>query len=173
MNITTILLFLLPFIMATDINDSSRSFDIEAKSKAADEDIMFVLIFFQDFEEQLPNYTSYMIKNHIKFPQDVADYYYHLVGLPSTADIQSDVVSYFPFTQFHTFATAFPWYSSMLTKAGMSRFYLPEDFITPTETEVPTSVSSSSVVPATKAKNHAPTLLIPLGMMVLANLLLL
>lgn len=165
MNTILALLFLLRLCISTDV---------EAKAKAADEDIGFVLYFFQDFEEQMPEYTSYMMQNHITFPQHVADYYYHLVGLPSTADLQPDVISYFPFTQFHTFVTAFPWYSSILSKANMTRFYLPEDFITPTASQttmIPNNGSSSALT--TRSKNHGSTLFVPLGgLCILVNLLI-
>ncbi|KAL3232646.1 hypothetical protein RNJ44_04562 [Nakaseomyces bracarensis] len=116
----------------------------------------------------MPEYTSYMIQNHLTFPQDVADYYNHLAFLPSTADLESDIIRYFPFTPFQTFVTAFPWYTSILSKAGKPRMYLPEDFITQAEAEQTTSISTVSnnntAKPSnTGSTNKASKLIIPLG----------
>lgn len=101
-----------------------------ARAAAAEADMTFFTIFFDDFNANLASYTSYMNGNNMQLPQEFVNYYYHLAGLPSTANLEADLASSFPFTPFQTFITKFPWYSSLLTDASASTLYLPQYFIT-------------------------------------------
>lgn len=95
---------------------------------AAEADMPFFTAFLDDFDVNLPKYTSYMMQNHITLPQAVADYYYHLAPLATDIDLQSDIAKTFPFTEFQTFISAFPWYSSLLSQVGASTLFVPADF---------------------------------------------
>lgn len=134
--------------------DSSNN-DIIARSKAADYDMAFFVAFLTHFDSNIASYTSYMIKNHITLPQGIANYYNHLATLPDDGDLAADIVSTFPFTQFQTFITAFPWYSSLLQDGGITTMYLPEYFMTASDLSSNSSIatsmaSSASIVPNTQ-----------------------
>lgn len=101
-----------------------------AQAAAAEADVTFFTIFFDDFNSNLASYTSYMNANNMQLPQEFVNYYYHLAGLPSSADLEADLASSFPFTPFQTFITKFPWYSNLLMEASASTLYLPQYFIT-------------------------------------------
>ncbi|CAI4046143.1 hypothetical protein N7582_003739 [Saccharomyces uvarum] len=135
---------------------SSADENTLARSAAADADMAFFMAFLDDFETAFPQYTSYMMQNHLTLPQAVADYYYHIADLASTANLESDIAQSFPFTQFETFITAFPWYTSLLEKASATTIYLPQHFLTddtqPSETS---SVYSSQTASTSIAKSTA------------------
>lgn len=105
----------------------------QLRSNAASVDIAFFTAFLEDFNDNFDKYTSIMNQNKVTLPQEVANYYYHLAPLPSTVDLQSDIAVNFPFTEFKSFITKFPWYSSLLTEGHITDFYLPSDFISHTE----------------------------------------
>lgn len=134
---------------------STSDDDTFARSAAADADMAFFMEFLNDFDTAFPQYTSYMMQNHLTLPQAVADYYYHMVDLTSTADLQSDIAQSFPFTQFQTFITGFPWYTSLLNKASATTIYLPQHFITD-ETEA-TMTNSSYISQTSSASNSIPS----------------
>ncbi|CAL9736814.1 A-factor barrier protein 1 [Monosporozyma servazzii] len=96
------------------------------RNAAAEADMPFFEAFLNDFDVNLAQYTSYMMQNHITLPQAIADYYYHLAPMATDIDLQSDIAQTFPFTEFQTFVTAFPWYSSLLSDSGVSTIYLPD-----------------------------------------------
>ncbi|CCD24993.1 Afb1p NDAI_0E01770 [Naumovozyma dairenensis CBS 421] len=121
---------------------------VSARSEAANVDMPFFMAFLDDFGSQLPQYTSYMAQNHFTLPQAIADYYYHIAFLPDTADLQADIANTFPFNQFQTFITAFPWYSSLLSHASVSTIYLPEDFIENTAINNASIIQTSSSLDA-------------------------
>ena len=100
----------------------------QIRSMAAEQDLSFFSAFLSDFGSNYQSYTSYMAENSMRLPQEVMDYYNHLAQLPQTADLQQDIASSFPFTQFQTFVTEFPWYTSLLEDAGASTIYMPEYF---------------------------------------------
>ncbi|CAI5101102.1 BTE_HP_G0109140.mRNA.1.CDS.1 [Saccharomyces cerevisiae] len=146
--------FLISHSFAAKTLTSSSNDDTLARSAAADADMAFFMEFLNDFDTAFPQYTSYMMQNHLTLPQPVADYYYHMVDLASTADLQSDIAQSFPFTQFQTFITAFPWYTSLLNKASATTIYLPQHFITG-ETEA-TMTNSSYASQKNSVSNSVP-----------------
>ncbi|CAI4045809.1 hypothetical protein SKDZ_12G0940 [Saccharomyces kudriavzevii ZP591] len=156
---------LVSYCYGTKITTSSSNRDTSARSAAAGADMAFFMEFLNDFDTAFPQYTSYMMQNRLTLPQAVADYYYHMAALGSTADLQSDIAQSFPFTQFQTFITAFPWYTSLLNKASVTTIYLPQHFITddtqPTMTNSSyasqTSSNSRSIVSSTVNANQSIT----------------
>ncbi|CCF58863.1 hypothetical protein KAFR_0F02660 [Kazachstania africana CBS 2517] len=102
-----------------------------ARQEAAKADMAFFMVFLEDFQINYDSYTSYMIDNHVTLPQAVANYYFRL-ELDSTveANLLSDIAYTFPFTQFQSFITRFPWYSSLLADAGATTMCLPEYYVT-------------------------------------------
>ncbi|KOG97754.1 Afb1p DI49_3569 [Saccharomyces eubayanus] len=132
---------------------SSADENTLARSAAADADMPFFLAFLEDFETAFPQYTSYMMQNHLTLPQAVADYYYHIADLASTANLESDIAQSFPFTQFKTFITAFPWYTSLLEKASATTIYPPQHFLTDDTQPSETSSAYSSRTASTSTEN--------------------
>lgn len=131
-------------VYGSGLNARDDTNDASLRSMAADADLNFFLAFISNFEQDLTQYKTFMAKNHITLPQAVANYYYRLITLPQTADLEADIASTFPFTDFKTFITAFPWYSSLLSDASASTIYLPEDFQTlQVTTSITGSISSS------------------------------
>ena len=102
--------------------------DAQMRSMAAEQDFSFFSAFLSDFGGNYQSYTSYMAENNMRLPQGVMDYYNHLAQLPSTANLEEDIASSFPFTEFQTFVTEFPWYSSLLEEAGATTIFLPAYF---------------------------------------------
>ncbi|CAI4034977.1 hypothetical protein SMKI_12G1140 [Saccharomyces mikatae IFO 1815] len=148
-------LFLVGFLVSHSYGantiTASSSDDTFARSAAAAADMAFFVEFLGDFNTAFPQYTSYMMQNHLTLPQAVADYYYHMADLASTVDLQSDIAQSFPFTQFQTFITAFPWYTSLLDKASAATIYLPQHFIT--DDKQPAMTNSSYVDQAFSGSN--------------------
>lgn len=116
-------------LAAIALSQSTAKPDEGARSSAAEADLPFLTVFAEDLNSNLPAYTSFMASNDMTLPQAVADYYFHLMQLSQTADLQKDVASSFPFTQFQTFVTNFPWYDSLLQRASVSTLYVPQDFV--------------------------------------------
>ena len=123
-----------------------------AKQEAAAADLQFFIEFLDDFNVNLVSYTSYMNEAKMTLPQDVANYYYHLKSVTETTQLLDDLATSFPFTEFKTFITAFPWYSSILSEASATDFYVPDDFITQ-QAEVPVT---SSIAPSTGQVTRPP-----------------
>ena len=115
---------------------------LSLRSEAAKYDMPFFTAFLDDFDTNLEKYTSYMMKNHITLPQAIADYYYHLAPITTDIDLESDIAQTFPFTEFHTFVTIFPWYSSLLKDADLTTLYLPDDFLTTNTANLTTAITS-------------------------------
>ncbi|SMN18821.1 similar to Saccharomyces cerevisiae YLR040C Putative protein of unknown function [Maudiozyma saulgeensis] len=127
--LSTVLLFTL-FTLINSVTASTISDDQYLyRSMAEEKDFKFFIAFLNDFDTNYPSYTSYMIENKLKLPQQVADYYNHLAKLPSTIDLELDIINSFPYTEFQTFVTNFPWYSSLLKQGDITTMYLPRDFI--------------------------------------------
>lgn len=114
------------------------------RNEAAKADMPFFEAFLNDFDVNLPQYTSYMMQHHITLPQAIADYYYHLAPMATDIDLQSDIAQTFPFTEFQTFVTVFPWYSSLLSDAGVSTIYLPDYYKSIKVNAVTTSAEAPS-----------------------------
>ncbi|CAL9728384.1 A-factor barrier protein 1 [Monosporozyma unispora] len=134
------------FILALGKADAQNAVD-PLRNEAAKDDMSFFTAFLNDFDVNLAKYTSYMMQHHITLPQAVADYYYHLAPMTTDIDLQSDIAQTFPFTEFQTFVTVFPWYSSLLSNAGVSTIYLPDYY----KTMKVSAHASSSVTPSTKS----------------------
>lgn len=117
----TIFLFVVN-VLADDVAD------YQYRSMAESKDFNFFMAFLNDFDKNFPVYTSYMVANKLKLPQQVADYYNHLAILPSTVNLEDDIINSFPYTEFQTFVTNFPWYTSLLKEGNITTMYLPRDF---------------------------------------------
>lgn len=120
--------------------------DFQYRSMAESKDFNFFMAFLDDFDQNFPVYTSYMVANKLKLPQEVADYYNHLAKLPSTANLEEDIINSFPYTEFQTFVTNFPWYTSLLKEGDITTMYLPRDFgsVSVTQGQSTTSSNQSS-----------------------------
>ncbi|QLL30512.1 hypothetical protein HG536_0A03300 [Torulaspora globosa] len=131
-----------------------------ARASAAQANLPFYTVCLADINTNMPAYSSYMVDNNRQLPPAVANYYFHAVTLASTADLEADIANSFPFTEFQTFITQFPWYDSLKQKASVSTVYLPQDFMT---SSIPTSGRQTTVTAATttgqtaSSDNHSAT----------------
>lgn len=131
------------------------------RSDAARADISFFSVFLQDFKSNMDSYTSYLGAHDKTMPQEVADYYYHIAKLPNSADLEKDIASSLPFSQFRTFIADFPWYSTLLSKAHKTSMMLPQDFAAKEASHgsISPSVhprsSSKSVTSVSSSKSHS------------------
>lgn len=129
-----------------------------ARGEAAAADLPFFIEFLDDFNLNMQSYTSYMNEAKMTLPQNVANYYYHLKDISETSELLIDLATSFPFTEFQTFITAFPWYSSILLQVSASTFYVPDDFITSATgivtSEPPSSTSFSFLSESIQSMQH-------------------
>lgn len=121
-NILYTILLLTASVLADDVSQ------YQYRSMAESKDFNFFMAFLNDFDKNFPVYTSYMVANKLRLPQQVADYYNHLAKLPSTVNLEDDIINSFPYTEFQTFVTNFPWYTSLLKEGDITTMYLPRDF---------------------------------------------
>lgn len=117
----------IPFVSSSQ--SASGADEAAARTAAAQANLAFYTVCLADINTNLGSYNSYMEENNMQLPQTIADYYFHIAALPSTADLQADIARSFPFTQFQTFITNFPWYESLMQKASITTVYLPQDFL--------------------------------------------
>ncbi|QLQ78077.1 hypothetical protein HG537_0A03240 [Torulaspora globosa] len=122
--------FLYALIVSALSLQSTPTASEAARASAAQANLPFYTVCLADINTNMPAYSSYMVDNNMQLPQAVANYYFHAVTLASTADLEADIASSFPFTEFQTFITQFPWYNSLKQKASVSTVYLPQDFMT-------------------------------------------
>jgi len=119
---------------------------MEQRSSALIEQETFIEDAIIDIAENYSQYTSYMAVKNMEFPQELMQFYVYM-----TAETDSDFpttlfAARFPFTEFYSYITAFPWYSSLLQEAGATTFYLPEHYATVPKT-------SSRSTPATESSD--------------------
>ncbi|GMG21215.1 unnamed protein product [Ambrosiozyma monospora] len=86
--------------------------------------------FISDLNSNYASYTSYMDSNNMQFPAKLVQFMYDLNQMTDEIQQNSYFVENFPITDFYTYFTAFPWYSSVLSDVGVSTFYMPSDFST-------------------------------------------
>lgn len=134
MNCLALVISILAVTVANAVTTTTISVDptviSSAQSAAAAADAPIFIEFLSDFATNMNSYTSYMNSNKMTLPQDVANYYFHISDISETSKLQQDLATSFPFSNFKTFITAFPWYESILSRASASTFYVPQDFIT-------------------------------------------
>ncbi|EDO16965.1 hypothetical protein Kpol_1041p23 [Vanderwaltozyma polyspora DSM 70294] len=150
-NSIPILASILPVALSSDVTmnaivkaKANTVTDLSIRSQAAAEDVGFVYAFINDFNTRMADYTSYMQDNDMQLPQGLANYYYHLATEPEDLNLQSDIAATFPFTEFNTFITKFPWYSTLLSEGSVTTFYLPELFLTAATVDSLTNTQSST-----------------------------
>lgn len=133
-------------------NNNSPSITAHAREIAASKDYSFFLGFINDFNTRYEDYVSYMRKEKINLPQKLANYYNRLAAFKSSINLQDDIASTFPFEEFNTFITNFPWYSSLLDESGVTTIIMPEQVITMTFGEKTiTSSSGGSILTSSTA----------------------
>lgn len=115
-------------LLATCASAKHTYDDPVQRSIAAQEDLAVLAVFMEDFKTNHDSYTSYLESNKLLLPETILQYYNHVTKLGSTVNIEEDIASSFPFTQFQTFMTLIPWYTSILKEAGATTFYVPDDF---------------------------------------------
>ncbi|GME77974.1 unnamed protein product [Ambrosiozyma monospora] len=102
----------------------------EQLAMAVESNTAEVNLFISDLNANYASYTSYMDSNNMQFPEDLVQFVYDLNQFTDAIQQNSYFVESFPITEFYTYFTAFPWYSSLLSEAGASTFYMPDDFST-------------------------------------------
>ncbi|CEP21590.1 unnamed protein product [Cyberlindnera jadinii] len=101
-----------------------------ATSRALASDASFIYDVMLDINHRYTTYLQYMDSNKMQFPDDIVQY---MVGLQTISKESSlfeavNTMS-FPFDDFKTMITAFPWYSSLMSAADLSTFLVPSDFL--------------------------------------------
>lgn len=139
----TFLLVIVQFTFATSKTKVDPSQLSSARSAAASADYGILLAFVEGVNSDMTLYKSYMEAHGNKLPQSVADYIYYLAAIPSSIDLEANFASKFPFTEFQTFITNFPNYSSLLSKGSATTLYLPEYFITDSNVETNNLIASN------------------------------
>lgn len=123
---------------ATTLNLLQQNSQVILHEQAFLEDVV------QDLGLNYQKYTSYMEERKIEFPQSLMQFYVYLTGATETDFPTSLFAASFPFTPFYTYITAFPWYNSLLSQAGMKTFYLPNHYATIEEEPKTTALKESS-----------------------------
>lgn len=144
---------------ASSLQSTPTASDV-ARASAAQANLPFYTVCLADINTNMPAYTSYMADNNMQLPQAVANYFFHAVTLASTADLEADIASSFPFTEFQTFITRFPWYDSLKQKASVSTVYLPQDFMnssTTTSDRQATATAATATDQSASTANHSAT----------------
>lgn len=98
----------------------------QAAELAADYDSPFIVYFIDDFSYNFDAYSSYMELNSIEVPTSLFNYYLEIAS-ETDYSFTSNLATQFPFEEFQTFITEFPWYSSLLSEADMTTIIAPVD----------------------------------------------
>ncbi|CDK28699.1 unnamed protein product [Kuraishia capsulata CBS 1993] len=112
----------------------------EAKTLAAEYDFDFLVAFLNDFSSNIARYTSYMVDNSMTYPRQLVQFY-NDVYTYTDYGFTTLVPDQFPFSEFQTFISEFPWYTTLLKEGDITAFAVPADYLT---TDVTTSTSESS-----------------------------
>lgn len=104
----------------------------DANKIAAEADMNAIIEFIFDFEQNQSKYKTFMSRNSIKFPQEFINYYANIETL-GQSEFMTQLSTNFPFTEFKSFATEFPWFSEFLFSASITEFYLPDQLTTSNE----------------------------------------
>ncbi|KAG7827719.1 hypothetical protein KL920_004482 [Ogataea angusta] len=90
-------------------------------------------VFLNDFASRFDDYTSYMNSAGIPFPGSLVQFYMNVEQASTNqAAVTSMLVSDFPMSEFKTYISVFPWYSSLLSAGGESTIYVTEDVVSKT-----------------------------------------
>ncbi|KAH3659836.1 uncharacterized protein OGAPODRAFT_77997 [Ogataea polymorpha] len=90
-------------------------------------------VFLNDFASRFDDYTSYMNSAKIPFPGSLVQFYMNVEQASTDqAAVTSMLVNDFPMSEFKTYISVFPWYSSLLSAGGDSTIYLTEDLVSKT-----------------------------------------
>lgn len=142
-------------LITTTLCLAERTLDnLEQRSSALIEQENFIEDAIINIAEDYGQYTSYMAKHNMEFPQALMQFYVYMTAETDSDFPTSLFASQFPFTDFYTYITAFPWYTSLLEEAGATTFYLPEHYATVPET---TSSETSSESSTSVTSSPSPT----------------
>lgn len=108
-----------------------------------------------DIANDYSKYASYMDENSMTYPQTLLQFYVGLGTITDDSFPTSYLVDNFPITQFYTFITNFPWYTSLLSEVDATTFYLPEHFATITSTVSSSSTSTSTSTGSSPGPSHS------------------
>lgn len=146
------ILYLLNIVFANTITTTLNSYD--QKSVAIIEQASFIQEVLLDAVLTNARYTSVMVSKGIDIPPQLVQFILELNQDDKTAFPTSLYIKDFPFTQFQTFITHFPWITTFLLENGLTQFKVPSDYQTMiitgnsgdsnivTSTELPSSVNS-------------------------------
>ncbi|KAH3670503.1 hypothetical protein OGAPHI_001018 [Ogataea philodendri] len=89
--------------------------------------------FLEDFGSRYQDYTAYMDSANMAFPGTLVEFYMEAQQQTTdTAKLSSLLANDFPMSDFKTYISAFPWYTSLLDRAGESTLYGTEDLASKT-----------------------------------------
>lgn len=118
----------------------------DAADLAAKADLGIILAFLSDFGLDKDVYDSFLEEHHLTFPQSLMNFY-GSIHTKQFDEITEELSTNFPFSDFGTFVTAFPWYSELVQEVSAGGYYLPQQ-ITSSDSLV-TSILSADLALST------------------------
>ncbi|CAI8501783.1 unnamed protein product [Pichia kudriavzevii] len=121
------------------------------KTAAVVEQEDFIKAIMRDALASQDKYASVMTEKSMEVPPELLQFLLALDNVEITDFPTASFADHFPFDEFATFVTNFPWYSSYLTENGLTSFKQPSDFSTIVITQGKddyTSLSTDSFTPA-------------------------
>lgn len=151
MNLLSIL-YLLNIVFANTITTTLNSYD--QKSVAIVEQASFIQEVLLDAVLTNARYTSVMVSKGIDIPPQLVQFILELNQDDKTAFPTSLYIKDFPFTQFQTFITHFPWITTFLMENGLTQFKVPSDYQTMIITD---NSDDSNIVTSTSTNTELPS----------------
>lgn len=118
----------------------------------------FIYTVMLDAATDMGKYSSVMYEKNIEIPQNLLQFIVKINTYEISAFPTSIFISSFPFEDFKTFVTNFPWMSDYLSSCSMTEFKVPSEYsvITTTLHGGEASVATNNVSP-TAASSIAPS----------------
>jgi hypothetical protein len=101
-----------------------------ASSRALQSDATLIYNVLMDLNTQYTSYLKYMDSNGMHFPAEINQYMVKIQTINDESSLMAAIKTMsFPFSEFQTMMTVFPWYSSIMSNAVVTTFYEPSDFL--------------------------------------------
>jgi hypothetical protein len=132
------------YVLANTITTTLNS--IEQRSVAVIEQATFINELLKDAVFSKDRYTSVMVNQGIDFPPELVQFMLQINTVQVNSFPTSEFIKSFPFTQFATFITNFPWVTTFLNENGMIEFKVPSDYQVMTITQTDENVINTQSV---------------------------
>lgn len=146
------------FVFADDSIITTTLNSQQERSAAIVDQESFIQAVLLDAATNYDEYTSIMLSKSIQFPPALMQFLVELDTYQLSEFPTSVYTSDFPFTDFQTFITNFPWIEGYMSQYSMSTFKVPSDYSVLTLTE---NNAVSVAVSATPVSSSAMSILSP------------